>query len=321
MRILIIGSHKAWRMERGLDHAFRRMGHETLLVDDRRLKRNVGKALTQRWVLWQAKRFDPEFVFLSKCLGLELETVAKVIRGRRNALWYMDPQWYREIARWDVGHVLEVARMADAMHVSGFEDEWTALGTNAKFLPAAGDRGIVPVPKDPDYAAQAAFVGRGYDPERAEFLMAVKRAGVRLRTWGQAWDQWGERVGWTGKVVEHEAFSKVCSSSDVTLGIHPTRAAGATNYTSNRVWITCLGGGFYLGPRTPGIDRLLVGGEHCDYYEDLDDCVARIRRWSEDPAGREKVRAAGEAFVRQYHTFDDRAKYILSGERWVSPLA
>jgi hypothetical protein len=236
-------------------------------------------------------------------------------------MWYMDPQWFREIDRWDVGHVLEVARMADTFHVSGFEDEWVRLGTNAKFLPAAGDQAIVPVPRDPDYAAQAAFVGRGYDADRAEFLARIKRAGVHLRTWGQAWDPWAKDVGWTGRVVEGEEFSKVCSSSDVTLGIHPTRAAGATNYTSNRVWITCLGGGFYLGPRTPGIDALLKGGEHCDYYDDVDDCIARIKRWSEDPVGREQVRAAGEAFVRRHHTFDDRAKHILSGERWVSPLA
>jgi hypothetical protein len=320
MRILLIGSYKTWRMERGLEAAFRRMGHETLLVDDRRLKRNVGGRLTQRVVLWKARRFDPEFVFLSKCLGLELDTVERVIRGRRNAMWYMDPQWYREIDRPDVGHVLEVARLASTFHVSGFEDEWRGLGTNARFLPAAGDQAIVPVPRDTAYAAQASFIGRGYDADRAEFLMAVKRAGIGLRTWGLAWEQWGEQVGWTGRVVEGEEFSKVCSSSDVVLGIHPTRASGATTYTSNRVWITCLGGGFYLGQRTPGIDALLKGGEHCDYYEDVEDCVARTRRWSEDPVGRERVRAAGEAFVRRYHTFDDRAKYILSGERWASPL-
>jgi hypothetical protein len=320
MRILILGSYKTWRMERGVQAAFERMGHETLLVDDRRLRRTIGRALTQRWVRWQATRFDPEFVFLSKCLGLELDTVERVIRGRRNAMWYMDPQWHREIDRWDVGHVLAVARMAHTFHVSGFEEEWVRLGTNARFLPAAGDQAITPVPRDPDYAAQAAFIGRGYDPARAEFLMQVKRSGVHLRTWGLAWEEWGERVGWSGRPVEDEKFSKVCSSSDVVLGIHPTRAVGATTYTSNRVWITCLGGGFYLGQRTPGIDALLRGGEHCDYFDDVYDCVARIKRWSEDPVGREKVRRAGEAFVRQYHTFDDRAKYILSGERWVSPL-
>ena len=321
MRILLIGSYKTWRMERGVQAAFRRMGHETLLVDDRRLQRNIGRALTQRWVLWRARRFEPEFVFLSKCLGLELETVERVIRGRRNAMWYMDPQWHRDLDRPDVGHIVQVARLADTFHVSGFEDEWRAHGTNARFLPAAGDRAIVPVPPDPDYAAQAAFIGRGYDEERADFLARVKASGVHLRTWGLAWEPWRDAVGWSGRAVEGEEFSKVCSSSGVVLGIHPTRAAGATTYTSNRVWITCLGGGFYLGQRTPGIDALLRGGEHCDYYDGVEDCVARIRRWTEDPVGRERVRAAGEAFVREYHTFDDRAKYILCGERWVSPLA
>lgn len=321
MRILIIGSYKSWRMERGLYHAFRRLGHEVRLVDDRRLRRNVGRALAQRWVLWRARRFDPEFVFLSKCLGLELETVERVVRGRRSAMWYLDAPWHAHVDRWEVGHAVGVGRIAGAFHVSGFVDEWRAHGLDARFLPAAGDRAIVPVPRDPEYAAQAAFIGRGYDASRAEFLMAVRRGGVHLRTWGPAWEEWGERVGWSGRAVEREEFAKVCSSSDVVLGLLPTLAEGATTYASNRMWITCLAGGFYLGPRTPGAELLLRPGEHCDFFDGVEDCVARVRRWSEDPAGRERVRAAGEAFVRAHHTFDDRARHILSGETWVSPLA
>jgi hypothetical protein len=41
MRILMIGSNNPWRMEAALERAFRRAGHETLLIDDSRLKRAI----------------------------------------------------------------------------------------------------------------------------------------------------------------------------------------------------------------------------------------------------------------------------------------
>lgn len=319
MRILLIGSRKSWRMERGVDNAFRRMGHETLLIDDRRLKRLFGRAITQRIVRWRARQFDAEFVFLSKCLALDLETVEQVIRGRRNAMWYHDPQWYRDLERPDVAHIAAVGRLATTFHISGFENEWKANGLNAKFLPAAADRMIVPVTPNPAYAAEASFIGTGYDPDRAAFLSGVGRQ-VKLQTWGRGWEQWREAVGWRGRPVEGEAFARVCSSSGVVLGVNPTRAAGATTYASDRMWFVCLAGGFYLGERTSGIDRMLLEGVHCDWYSGLDECVEKVRRWNRDSAERERVRAAGEAFVREHHSFDDRVRYLLSGERWINPL-
>lgn len=69
----MIGSDNPWRMEAAVERAFRRAGHETLLVDDRRIKRLVGRRLTQRWARRHANSFRPDFVFLSKCLALDPE--------------------------------------------------------------------------------------------------------------------------------------------------------------------------------------------------------------------------------------------------------
>ena len=40
-----------------------------------------------------------------------------------------------------------------------------------------------------------------------------------------------------------------------------------------------------------------------------------------NPRERERIRAAGEAFVRGHHTFDARLPYLLNGAEWQNPLA
>ena len=77
-------------MEVATQRALERAGHQTLLFDDRKSARFVGRALTQLRVLRAARRFRPDFIFLSKCLRLDLDTVQALIAGRPNALWYHD---------------------------------------------------------------------------------------------------------------------------------------------------------------------------------------------------------------------------------------
>ena len=320
LRILIVGSHKAWRMERGIERAFRRMGHHTRLIDDKRARRTLGHSLTQHWARWHADRYRPDFVFLSKCRALELETVAALVKDRPNALWYLDPPYYRHPERPDIAHVIGVGKLARTFFVSGFESEWGALGVNAKFLPAAGDRAIVPAPRSGRFACDLTFIGTGYDPERAEFLTGLARE-FRIRVWGKGWEVWKQSLDWGGRAVEGREFARACSSAGAVLGINPRIADGATTYASNRMWISILAGGFYLGAGTPGMETLLRDGEHCAWYRDVDSCVAQARRYLADAALREQVRAAGERFVRAHHTFDQRARNILDDAEWVNPLS
>jgi spore maturation protein CgeB len=96
--------------------------------------------------------------------------------------------------------------------------------------------------------------------------------------------------------------------------VNPTKAASATTYASDRMWMVILGGGFYLGARTPGVDRMLLDGVHCGWYSNLGECIQLTRRYLADRKERERVRAAGEAFVRTHHTYDQRVEHLLSGD-------
>lgn len=319
LRILLVGSDNPWRMETAVECAFRRLGHTTLLIDDRRMKRRIGRSLTQRWATWHASRFRPDFVFLSKCLALDPETVAAIINGRPNAMWYHDPQWYRDLDRPDIAHIATIGRLARTFFVTGFEAEWRAHGLNARFLPAAGDAGIRPVPHDEKFASDVAFIGTGYDADRAKLLMRVAR-DQNVRVWGPGWDEWKEPLNWDGKSVEGRDFAAVCSSSRVVLGINPTRAVGGVSYTSDRTWMVMLAGGFYLAQRTPGLAVMLREGEHCAFYDNAASCVEQCRTYLGDPSARNRIRAAGEAFVRANHTYDQRVTNLLENREFVNPL-
>jgi hypothetical protein len=303
-------------MEAAVERAFRRAGHETLLIDDRRMKRRIGWKLTQKWARWRASQFSADFVFLSKCLALNTETVEKIIRGKPNAMWYHDPQWYRDLDRRDIGHIASVGKIADTFFVTGFDAEWRANGLNALFLPAAGDSGIRPVAASERYAGQVSFIGAGYDPARARFLVDVATK-LNVRVWGPGWDRWKGQLNWTGRTVEGREFAAVCSSSGITLGINPTRAAGGAAYTSDRTWMVMLAGGFYLTERTPGVAAMLEDGVHCAFYDDVQSCIERCSYYLANEGERNTIREQGEKFVRAHHTYDQRIANILDHRPFV----
>jgi hypothetical protein len=319
MRILLIGSDNTWRMEAAVERAFKRAGHTTLLIDDRRMKRLMGWRLTQLWAKWQATQFAADFVFLSKCLALDPETVAAIIDGKPNAMWYHDPQWYRDLDRKDIGHIAMIGKLAHTFFVTGFEKEWRANGMNALFLPAAGDAGIKPVDPDQHFASDVAFIGTGYDPERAQLLIDVGKH-FDLKVWGPGWEEFSDRLRWSGRPVEGREFAAVCSSSGITLGINPARASGGMSYTSDRTWMVMLAGGFYLAQKTPGVAAMLREGEHCGFYTDAASCIEECGRYLRSADDREAIRRRGEEFVRAHHTYDQRIANILEEKEFVNPL-
>ena len=319
MRVLVTGNSRYWKVGASTERALRRAGHETLLIDDRKIKGRIGFTMGQRWVRRAAQRFKPDFVILDKCTALAHETVYALVKDRPNAMWYHDPQWVASTYRPDIARVLSIMHMAQDAYVTGYVEQWRGHRAGTRFLPAAADSELRPVAPDPSFASEVAFIGTGAASERVPFLGEIARH-AQLRTWGQGWEPWKDLVGATGVRVEREDFARVCSSSAITLGVHPKEALGATDYASNRLWMTILAGGFYLGPWGKGLDRMLHDGVHCAWYTDLDDCKRKISDYLARPVERDRIRRQGEAFVRANHTYDQRVQNLLGGREFVNPL-
>ncbi len=307
-------------MERGTQRALRRAGHVTRVIDDARAKKLIGRNLAQRWVISQAKRFKPDFVLLSQCGALAPETVRQIIDGKSNAMWYHNAQSFKSTYRPDVAHVVKIGKLTQTFFVTGFEKEWARLGLPAKFLPSCADVAIKPVPPEKLFAADVAFIGSGHDAARAKFLLKVA-AKYDFKVWGSEWQEWRKTLHWGGRSVEGKEFAAVCASSKIILGVNPSRyTGGAENTTSDRTWMTIIAGGFFLGHGTPELKHMLHDGEHCAWYSDIDSCLAQCKNYLLNSHARERIRREGQGFVRQYHTFDQRIRNLLSGEEFVNPL-
>ena len=82
-----------------------------------------------------------------------------------------------------------------------------------------------------------------------------------------------------------------------------------------------LAGGFYLAEHTPGVAEMLRDGEHCAFYHDPESCIEQCQKYLGDASLREKIRRAGENFVRQHHTYDQRIENLLANREYSNPLA
>jgi hypothetical protein len=319
VKVLVIGRSKPFTDARLIERLLRADGHRVVHVDDRKLRQLVGGRAGSAWIRARAGAFRPDRVLTFKPHDIRLEVYAWLTERFPVTLWYRDlniPPDPEMVAR---------ARLADAAFITpgGQVPAWRALGVErARFLPSAADPAeAMPGAFDPALACQVAFVGRGYDAARAEFLCRLAER-FDVRVWGQDWGPWAERLRWDGTTVYGEKFGHVCASAEIVLDIQPSFqvAEEVWGYLSNRPFRIMAAGAFMLGHATAGARALLQDGTHAAFYEDEEDAAARIEQWLADAAGRARVAAAGQAFVLRHHTFAARLPHLLTGDPWVNPL-
>jgi len=305
----------AWVVDREL----RRRGHSVAYVDDRKLRQLIGGRAGSEWIRARAAAFRPERILTFKPYDITLDVYAWLAARWPVTLWWRDLIIPVDQAIADRGAHAEVTYVAAGGQIS----QWEAAGAhNVQFLPSAGDaEESTPRRPDPDLTCDVAFVGRGYDTARAEFLCRLAER-FDVRVWGQAWDPWAERLRWDGTTAYGEKFGRVCASARIILDIQPSFQVeeGVWGYVSNRVFRVMATGAFLLAHATPGVDALLTDGVHAGFYDDEESAVQRIAHWLADDEGRARVAAAGRAFVLEHHTYAARLPYLLTGAPWVNPL-
>lgn len=194
---------------------------------------------------------------------------------------------------------------ADGDHDEG----WARLGINHRWSPPGVHRPECrPGDPDPKWRSDVAFVGswRHYGhpewwPTRRAMLGRVRaRYGRRFKCWPRR------------EAVRGTDLNDLYASAKVVVG-DQCFADRSTWYLSDRLTETVGRGGFLIYPRVPAATGLLVEGVHCAYYTpgDWGDLCAKIDHYLEHDSERERIRAAGQAWVRDHHTYTNRAATIL----------
>lgn len=320
LRVAVIGRSRRRDVERWIHRALVRAGHAATLVDDRRAFHVVGRRAAGAWVRARVRAFRPDRLILAKAIGVPVEVLRELCAEIPSVMWYRDLRVPPDPAILERAACVDTTFLTAGGHAPLFE---AAGARRALFLPDGVDPEVDrPVAPAPEYECDVAFIGTAGDEHRVAFLARLARR-FRVRTWGRGWESNAREVGWMGRPAYGDDFGRICASARIVLGLDRGFQAREQvwGYTSNRLWRVIAAGGFYLGPSAPGLREILRDGEHCALYDDEEHALALIERYLADDAERERVRAAGRAFVLAHHTIDHRVHNLLTGAPFQNPLA
>jgi spore maturation protein CgeB len=136
------------------------------------------------------------------------------------------------------------------------------------------------------------FIGT-YESSRAELMLGLARAGLRVRVWGDGWRS--SRARHENLRVEHrplyfEDFSKACAAFKINLGF--LRKLNRDRTTTRSVEIPACGG-FMLAERTPEHLELFEEGREAEFFASPAELLRKCRLYLADEAARRSIARRG----------------------------
>lgn len=190
------------------------------------------------------------------------------------------------------------------------------LVVNADALPIYAERGRIaaywqigyePVPDElPDAKAHdLLFMANAYSPARKELSAVLRELTPNVGLYGWGWDQPSGNSFYD--FAQGAALYRRCK---IAIG---DNQYGDKGFVSNRLFEALANGAFLLHQTIPGLEELtgLQDGVHYVAWNDYEDLRAKARSYLRNDAERGRIAAAGEAFVRQRHSFDARVKELF----------
>lgn len=195
------------------------------------------------------------------------------------------------------------------------EATFAARGINHVWSPPAVHRPeCIPGTFRPAMAHDVTFVG-SYPYPHAEWPYRNQ-----LVEWcsGEYGDRF-RRYGGGSTVIRNEPLNDLYASAKVVVGdsCNPPGPDGPWHprYWSDRITETVGRGGFLVFPRIDGLEEVgFIDGEHLRLYDfgDLDGLRTLINHYVGNPGEARRIAAAGQAFVRENHTYRNRMLALLA---------
>jgi len=296
MKILYLGRFEPfWATEEYVRQALVEEGHDVKKIHlDGRQK--------LRGIMWHVKEFEPDFVLFSKS-GAKLSWFSELIVSLKKkevltVAWIWDLYWgYR--SKKPAQFRCEKVFTTDGGH----DQKWLDQDINHEVVRQgihAPDRVIKPG----DYKHDVCFVGS------AESY----RGRTHLTRWLKA--TYGERYRHV-KGVRGIELNNVLAKCKVIIGdSYPVK-----NYWSNRIYEVLGRGGFFMHPKTEGLDKEFKSGKHYISYDRLDrhDLKTAIDYWVDHDEEREEIRQFGFKHCGENFTYNHRIRELITAIMAVAP--
>jgi hypothetical protein len=135
-------------------------------------------------------------------------------------------------------------------------------------------------------------------PNRMDLLRSVHKR-YKLKLWGNI----------PGNYLVNFDHSIMAALSPINLGHSGWPLV--TLSQSARDYRVLGAGGFLLTNYVRGYEEWLVPGQHLDVYENIDDCISKIKWYLDNPTERLRISRAGAKEAHARHKFEDRIKAVL----------
>jgi hypothetical protein len=288
-----------------IETSLRRLGHDVLRINQRRLGRSLGRRFARAASLAAVRRFQPDLVVVN-ATDADMATLQALSRRHRTLMLTSDC--------WGTlgGEALERARRVDLLLTVAYGElpALRAAGVHAEWLPEACDPSRhAPTAPSPELASEVAFIGK-LGARHAGRRALVEAVAARFDTalYGAGWQETGLEV--RREEIRSGDYAKVCASAAVVLGRDWTDACEC--YFSNRTWLTLGCGGFLLTNHVPGLERIFSNHRELVWFRDVDECLELIAHYLKRPEQRRRIAEAGRAFVLAHRTYDHFARELIA---------
>ncbi|HEO69754.1 MAG TPA: hypothetical protein ENN80_00705 [Candidatus Hydrogenedentes bacterium] len=319
-----------------LERAFRKLGHETLLVDNvsawplyeqmteglktKQAARQLGamcSSLLSEWTYARVAEFAPDICVVMAQAPVRPQFPLRLAKeGIVTAFWYVE-NW-RHLPYWK-----DIAKYYDYFfHIQPgeFEAKLDEAGCRAHaFIQTACDPEIHrPVQLTPDeereYGCDLSFAGAGYR-NRIQVLSGL--TDYDLKIWGVNWFGRDLRahVCRAEQRFDAQQFAKIVAGSKINLNLHSSAAHDGVDPTCDainpRVFEIAACGGFQVCDPAIGLDRYFDFETELPVYRTLAELRSRIDYFLEHPDERRAIAERARERVLCDHTYERRAQDML----------
>lgn len=310
MKILLIGpGNRQGKTEHYILRALLRAGHDVSVFDNIYWHKKIGRSLNTVLRL-QAYTANPDLVLFTRARHCDPDVIRKISRNRLSISWYFDAP---NPIPFDY---LEMVREVDALFITsmGQKSEYLKHGVkNVFFMPQACDSELHRMDSDTsNIEYPLSFVGSvGKDSHRDSFLQLVSQR-MPLHVWGKNGCSNGFDFEIHDTHLRDRSLGTVIGKSYAVLGLNYYQYMNSLEcYASNRIWLTLGCGGFFIGYRTPGFERVVPEGKFAEYFSSCDELFDKLYYYREHPIQRECIRKRAYEWVHCYHTYENRIRSLL----------
>jgi len=321
---------------RYLNRAFRKLGHQTLLVDTEiawNVFNSIGKTLKtpkmahsledfytkflSEWCLAQVIEFQPEI-----CIVMAQAPVTNLFVSRLNergivtAFWFVE-NW-RHLSYWK--EIAPFYNLFFHIQPGEFDNKLDAIGCHCHFpiFTACDPELHAPVSLSPDeekiYKCDLSFAGAGYY-NRIKMLKGL--TDYNLKIWGVNWNELEllPHVVEGNKGFDTEEYMKIVAGSKINLNLHSSVIHEGVDPDADainpRVFEIASAGGFQLCDPCKGLEDLFDTQNEIPTYTDLKTLRDKIDYFLKHEEERQQIAQNAQKRALKEHTYEHRANQML----------